>query len=120
MDHNLITPFIVRANGVIINYVPKSNGKDPSVEYHCILFDQCDLWTPLKLNGVFSYFHTIVPTERELNECEKFFLTPDSSDWNPQCQSYEINECSMIYFEGNMSETSWRSKHQVAFEHEDH
>ena len=58
-------------------------------------------------------------TEREVNEPEKLLATPDLSDWNPQCQSYERNERSMLYFEGNMSEPSRRSKHQVVFEEED-
>ena len=60
-----------------------------------------------------------MPTERALNKCEKVFLTPNASDWNPRCQSYEVNERSMLDFEGNLSEPSRRLNHQVAFEYED-
>ncbi len=67
----------------------------------------------------FSYFHTRVPTERELNECEKVFLTPDASDWNHHCKSYERNERSMLDFEGNILEPSRRLNHQVVFEDEE-
>ena len=60
-----------------------------------------------------------MPTERELNECEKVFLTPDTSDWNPHCNSYERNERPMLDFEGNLSEPSRRLNYQVVFEDED-
>ena len=119
MDHNLIPPFIMRAGGVIVNDVPKIQCEDPAVDDHCISIPDSDLRIPLQLNGVFSYFHTRVPTERELNECEKVFLTPDASDWNPHCKSYELNERSMLDFEGNLSEPSRRLNHQVVFEDED-
>ena len=98
MDHNLSLPLIMRSSSVIINNDLKIHREDPTVEDHCILFDQSDLRTPLKLNGVFSHFHTTIPSEREIHECEKLFLTPDSSDLNTHCQSYEINEQSMFEF----------------------
>ena len=61
-----------------------------------------------------------MPTERELNECEKVFLTPDVSDWNSHCESYELNERSMLDFEGNLSEPYRRLNHQVVFEDEEY
>jgi len=104
MDHNLIPPFIMRTGGAVVNDVPKIQCEDPAVDDHCIPFDDSDLWIPLHLNSVFSCFHMRVPTERELHECEKVSLTPDASDWNPHCNSYEQNERSMLDFEGNLSE----------------
>ena len=80
MDHNLVSSFIMRADGDVVNCVPKIHCEDPAVDKHCIAFDNSNLWILLQLNGVFSYFHTIVSTERELNECEKVLLTPDSRD----------------------------------------
>ena len=80
MDHNLITPFIMRAGGITINDVPKIHCKDPIVSDHSVSFDHSDLRIPLQLNGMFSCFHTKVLTERELHECEKFFLTPYSDN----------------------------------------
>ena len=80
MDHNLNTPFIMRSSGVIIDDVPNVCYEDPIVDEHSVLFDQRDMRIPLRLNGAFSYFHTIVPTETELYEGEKLFLTPDLSD----------------------------------------
>lgn len=116
MEHNLLPPFILRAGGVSVHDVPKIHCEDPDVNDHCISFDQSELRIPLQLNGIFSYFHSRVPTSRELHECEKIFLTPDSNDWNPHCKSYEQNERSMLDFEGNMSEPSRRSKLQAVFD----
>ena len=60
-----------------------------------------------------------MPTETKMHECDKFLLTPESSNCNPHCQSYELNILQTLDFEGNMSEPSRRSMHQVAFDEED-
>ena len=65
MGHNLIPSFIMRDGGVIVNDAPKIHSEDPVVFYYCISFDHSNLRIPLQLNGVFSYFHTRVPTERK-------------------------------------------------------
>ena len=61
-----MSPFIMRAGGTIANDVPKIHNEEPTVDNHCVLFDNSDLQIPLQLNRVFSYFHTRVPTERNL------------------------------------------------------
>ena len=66
-DYNLIPPFIMRSGGVVVNDVLMIQCEDPAVDDHCVSFVDSDLRIPLQLNGVFSYFHTRVPTERELN-----------------------------------------------------
>ena len=119
MDHNLILPFTMKAVGVTISDVPNTHCEDPAFDDHSISFNHSDLRMPLQLNGVLSCFHMKVPTKREIHECEKLFLTPDSSDWNPHCQSYKRNEGSILGFEGNMSDPFRRSMHQVVFENED-
>ena len=77
MCNNLILPFIMRSGGITMNDVPKTHCEDPAVDDHCMLFDQSDLWTSLKLNKLFSNFHMRVPAERELHECEKLFVNPN-------------------------------------------
>ena len=59
-----------------------------------------------------------MPTKREIHECEKLFLNPDSINWNPHYNSYERNEPSMFDFEGNISDPSRRSNDKVVFENE--
>ena len=92
IDHNLISPFMMRAGGVTINDFPKMHCEDPTLDDHSFSFEHSDLRNPLQLNSAFSYFCTRVSTKIEQHECEKLFLNPYSSYWNPQCQSYERNE----------------------------
>ena len=92
LRNNLIPPFVMRSAGVTLNETPKIHSKDPTIDNHCITFEDSDIRIPLQLSGVFSYFHTRKPTLSELHECPKLFLTPDANDWNPHCQSFETNE----------------------------
>ena len=108
----------MKAGGATINDVPKIHCEDHIVNDHTVSFEHSNLRIPLQLNGVFSYFHTRVPTEIELHECEKLFLTPDSSNWNPHCQFYEKNERSIINFEGDISKHYLRSNDGVIFEND--
>ena len=102
MDINLIPPFIMREGGVIINETPKIQCDTPSTDDHCISFRNHDLTIPLQLHGIFSYFHHRVPTIEELHGCDKLFITPDSTTWNPHCDSFSRNEESMLDYEGNL------------------
>jgi len=72
------------------------------------------LLIPLHLSGIFSYFCTRIPEEKGLFECNKLLLTPDASDWNPHCTSFESNEKSMLDFKGEISEKSrWLRDPQI-------
>ena len=82
----------MRASSIVINDVPNINCEDTTVDDHSISFEKSDLRIPFQLNGVFSCFSTRAPAERELYECEKLLLTPNSRNWNPHFQSYERNE----------------------------
>ena len=96
LRNNLIPPFLMRASGVTLNETPKIHSKYPTIDYHCVTFEDSDLIIPLQLSGVFSYFHTRKPILSELHEFPKLFLTLDVNDWNPHCQSFETNEQSML------------------------
>ena len=119
LDHNLIPPFIMRAGGVIINDIPKIHCDNPSVLDHCITFHNSDLKIPLQLFGTFSYFHTRTPDPTELYSCDKLFITPDSSEWNPHCESYEKNERSMLNYEGEMNDTTRWTQHPMSIDEDD-
>ena len=79
LRNNLILPFVMRAAGVTLNETPNIHSKDPTIDDHCITFEDSDLRIPQQLKGVFSYFHTRKPTLSELHECPKLFLTPDAN-----------------------------------------
>ena len=103
LEDNLIPPFILREGGVIVNDTAKIHADDPSIDDHCIQFQDSDLRIPLRLNGIFSFFHSRKPTDEELHSCDKIFITPDSSKWNPYCQSFSLNEESMLDYNGDIS-----------------
>ena len=109
MEHNLIPPFIMRAGGVIVNDTAKIHCADPTTNDHCILFPTSDLRIPLQLHGIFSYFHSRLPTITELYDCDKYFITPDASDWNPNCSSFENNERAMLNYEGDLASPNRRT-----------
>ena len=111
MSHNLLPPFILREAGIVVNDVPKIHCIDPSVEDHSIYFADEELRIPLQLNGIFSYFHTRIPTNDEVMYCDKLFLTPDSTTWDPYATHFQLNEESMLDYEGNMQPRSKRRKH---------
>jgi hypothetical protein len=109
MDHNLLPPFIMRAGGVIINDIPKIHCEYPTDNDHCISFRNHDLHIRLRLIGTFSYFNHHVPTIDELQGCDKLFITPDSSMWNPHCDSFALNEESMVDYNGHINDSNRRS-----------
>ena len=113
MDHNLVPPFILREAGVIINNVPKIHVQDPTENDHAIVFPDESLRIPLQLNGIFSYFHTRMPTSQEIDECTKIIITPDSTDWDPHNESYALNEESMLDWHGNMMESRYRKRYII-------
>ena len=118
MQHNLLPPFIMRAGGVTVNDTAKIHCNDPSINDHCVSFPGSNLRIPLHLKGTFSYFHTRLPTVEELHGCDKCFITPDSSDWNPSCTSFENNERAMLTYDGELTSSHRRTSLPMEIEHE--
>ena len=118
LTHNLIPPFIMRAGGATVNDTAKIHCNDPTVNDHCIIFKNADLRIPLQLTGTFSYFHSRLPLVHELHDCDKVFITPDASDWNPNCTSFELNERTMTNFEGELQDPIRRSNIQMNIDDE--
>ena len=113
MENNLLPPFILREAGITCNDVPKIHLDDPSAEDHAILIQDPTLRIPLQLWGIFSFFHSRVPTSDEIKEKHKIFFTPDSASWDPYSDHYATNEESMLDHEGSMIEYRYRKKHIV-------
>ena len=47
LKNNLIPPFVMRAAGVTLNDTPNIHSKDPTIDDHCITFEDTDLRIPL-------------------------------------------------------------------------
>ena len=102
MEHNLIPPFILREAGLEVRDVPKIHVKEPTEEDHSIGFPGLDFRIPLSLWGVFSYFPTSIPTDKQLEECDDVYLLTPNGRWNPNTSVYAENEANMLDWEGNM------------------
>ena len=110
LEHNLLVPFIMREGGVKVNDRPKIHSGEPTVSDYCLEFPNSDLRIPLQLLGTFSYFHSRLPNIDELYSCDKLFITPDADDWNPHCDSYEMNERSILNYEGEITDPKNRTR----------
>ena len=113
MSNNLITPFIMQDNGIVVNECAKIHCEDPTREDHTIIFRGYDFRIPLQLHGIFSYFVTRKPDIQSLegaheplnNVTEIYTLTP--TRWNPHTDVYALNEESIIDWEGNIKDRSF-------------
>ena len=113
MDNNLIPPFILREARLEVNETPKIHMQEPTVKGHSIFFPENSLRIPLQLWGIFSFFHSRIPTLDEINDAEKLFLTPDSSSWNPYSDHFAMNEESMLDSKGQIHDKAYQKKHII-------
>ena len=112
MSNNLIPPFIMWKNGIIVNECDKIHCEDPTREDHAIIFKGYDFRIPLQLHGIFSYFVTRKPDVESLEGAheppnymtEIYTLTP--TRWNPHTDVYALNEESIVDWEGNIKDRS--------------
>ena len=86
----------------MVNEVPKFQSNSNKIEAHCIRSKDSDLCTHLDLSGIFSFFPVLKPSMNELHDCDKVFMTPDSSKWSPYSTEYSTKEMAMIDFNGNL------------------
>jgi hypothetical protein len=118
MLHNLLPPFILRAGGVCVRDVPKIHCESPTTQDHSISFKNHELTIPLRLHGTFSYFNHRMPLSDELHGCDKIFLSPDSTFWNPHCDSFAMNERSITNYDGSIMHNGHQKNYLMRPEHD--
>ena len=99
---NLIPTFIVSEGGIIVDKFPKSQSQDPSIENYSMLCEDAKLCVHFELNVTFSSFKTIKPTDHQLEVCDKIFITPDSTTWDPYSEHFSTNEDEMLDFNSSL------------------
>ena len=72
-----------------------------------------DLRVHFSLINTFSYFDTRTPTTEELETCDKIFITPDSTLWNPYSDHFSHNESAMMDCDGEINTYTDRNNHLV-------
>jgi len=78
VDASLLCPNQMRANGVIVDDVPKHLSHNKSTT-HSITFPEEGISIPLRLNGCFSSIPTRTPLQHEIETCKWLVLTSDSA-----------------------------------------
>jgi len=90
LDHTLICPNQARANGVVVDDVPRHLSYDGKSS-HSIYFPSENVRIPLSLKGVISYILTRYPSQRKVNNCQWLIVTSDN-DWEPYDESFQEKE----------------------------
>ena len=106
-------------SGATVNETLNIHCTDLTSKDHCIKFYDSELKTPLHINGTFYFFHTRRLTADELQSCEKIFITPNRQNWNTYCTSYDLNERSMLNYEGEITHENHQEYHLVDHEMDD-
>ena len=52
--------------------------------------------------GIFSYFPSRKPNDKDLEDCKFVLLTPDGPEWNPHSDSYARNEEQYLDWKGEI------------------
>ena len=119
MKHNLLTPFLLREAGIVLNETPKMQQDEPTIMNHSMLFSEENLRVHLGLQGIISYFSSRKPTRDEILNLPRLKLTPDQPEWDPYDVIYSRQEESMIDFEGNMIDKETRDKQFFEYPNEE-
>ena len=92
MTHTLLCPNQLRANGLIVDDVPK---QFDNKSRHAVVIPrtstESELVLPLEMKGIISFLQTRRPTKKELEECSHVELT-SPHPWEPYSQEFGNNE----------------------------
>ena len=99
----------MRGSGSTVNEIPKIHYNDPTSKDHCMTFTESELKISLHIKSKFYFFNTRRPNANELQSCENIFITTDRQHCNPYCTLYELNERSMLNYEGDITQAFFRN-----------
>jgi hypothetical protein len=85
MEHSLLNPNQIRANGLIVDTCPRQYDKS---SLHAIIHTKEDITMPLAMYGCISYLPTRLPTDIELKSCRYVEMTSEST-WEPYSDSFK-------------------------------
>jgi hypothetical protein len=77
MDHSLINPNQIRANGIPVSDNPFDVDRPFGIDHE-------DLFVPFQAKGATVFFTTSVPSDDELDSCPMIVLTDGDVEWDPR------------------------------------
>ena len=88
MEHSLLNPNQIRANGLVVDTCPRQYDKS---SLHAIVPTQEDITLPFQMFGCISYIPTRLPTNKELESCRYINMTCES-EWQPYSDTFQEYE----------------------------
>ena len=119
MNDNLVPPFLIREAGAVCKDVPKIHVDKPDSEDHTLFFPDREVRMVSQLNGTFSCFPTMSPTDGDIdriingNEEEPLLLTPEHAV-DPHSDMHAKNEFNVTDDDGNLKHASERQQMLLA------
>ena len=94
MDDNLITPFIPREAGIIVNDRAKIHCDPGTVteEDHTIQDRETGLFITMQIRSTFSYFPTRIPFDDDFEDGVVVVITPEGPSWDAYDETFANNE----------------------------
>ena len=121
MDHNLISPFIMREAGLEVDKQAKIHSKDASKKNQLIYSHEIGLRIALQLEGIFSIFKTRKLSNEDIAEpggYDLIYLTPDADSWDPNYEAWAEQEDDMVDTEGEILPHTCRVPVQIVDEND--
>ena len=112
MDDNLITPFILREAGIIVNDRAKIHCDPGTVteEDHTIQDRETGLFITMQIRSTFSYFPTRMPFDDDFKDGVVLVITPEGRSWNVYDETFANNERSMTNRKGELRSPMYKDK----------
>ena len=85
---SLVNPNQLRHHGLTVDECPRQFDANST---HSVYSPGSNVMIPLELDGVISYFETTKPTDDELVNLDKVYLTSDT-DWDPYSKAFNEKE----------------------------
>ena len=99
MDNNLITPFVLRETGIIVNDQAKIHCDPITVtkKDHTIQDRETGLFITMQIRSTISYFLTRKSFDEDFVDGLMVIITPESATWDAYDQTFADNERSMTF-----------------------
>jgi hypothetical protein len=92
VNATIIYPNQLRSHGIVVDDVPIHLSPITNPSRHEIYHPEQDVYIPLSLSGIISYFDTRQPTMQEIESCHWIVLS-NEFNWDPHSSEFHEQEC---------------------------
>lgn len=112
MDDNLISPFILREAGLIVNEKAKQHCLPGELtdDDHTIQDPESGMRIVMEIRSTFSVFDTRIPSEEDIEDGIAVIITPDGEIWDPYDSAFAENEAALLDWKGEVPFSTYEKK----------